>query len=711
MSATVLHGDCIEQMRLMADASVDSIVTDPPYLISFMGATWDSADGIAGKPEVWREALRVLKPGGHMLAFGAPRTYHRMTCAIEDAGFEIRDCVMWITGSGFPKSMDVSKQLDLQEKNRWVDVCKAIDKMDGAAILRAWIECSNNVKSAGPTFLSINERDGKTTRSENTARLDAHIKLSPDQFSKSIQSELDNAKLAGTISLKNTTETGTSTQRSVFAPGHVQLSVSPERSHASAVIAELNSSAAPRTTGENWLSAQLSAAASTTALSAHVIIAEPSPGSREVTPGITGSSALCGALAFLGESTSHMVRAVEALTTWLGSKPSSRVAATNALCAELTDALKLITLSQSETFRSLDTKSQTDFASATTVTITEFTAESLISYTADILRNKAIDKMAGAEREVIGPRVYADGTRGHWAAGGVYAGDEHTEELKATRAGKIDTAPATPEAAQWAGWGTALKPAHEPIVVARKPLIGTVAQNVMKYGCGALNIDACRVGTDEVKDADRTRHSMGYHGGNDGSTRHAGSGTSHAAGRWPANVIHSGSDDVLDAFAAFGESKSRVGKPRGSANPGDGWGMTKTGAEYDDAGSAARFFYSAKASKADRADSKHPTVKPISLMRYLCRLVTPPGGTILDCFAGSGTTLQAALEEGFQAIGIEREAEYHADILRRMERVRMAMEKPAPAPKAKKIRVAKPKKAPADPTWPTLFDLMVCEAA
>ena len=137
-------------------------------------------------------------------------------------------------------------------------------------------------------------------------------------------------------------------------------------------------------------------------------------------------------------------------------------------------------------------------------------------------------------------------------------------------------------------------------------------------------------------------------------------------GRWPANIIHDGSDEVEQAFAQFGQSQSRIGKPRGSATPGDGWGMTKTGAEYDDTGSPSRFFYAAKASKAERQGSKHPTVKPIALMRYLCRLVTPPGGTVLDPFAGTGTTAQAAAIENFNAILIEQEAQYIKDIQARL---------------------------------------------
>lgn len=195
--------------------------------------------------------------------------------------------------------------------------------------------------------------------------------------------------------------------------------------------------------------------------------------------------------------------------------------------------------------------------------------------------------------------------------------------------------PATPDGERWQGWGTALKPALEPICLARKPLIGTVAANVLAHGTGALNIDGCRIET----------------------------------GRWPANLIHDGSDEVLAAFPAEagggGGSRApgRTGKPTISA-PGVGLGTSTVG--HDDSGSAARFFYSAKADAEDRLGSKHPTVKPVDLMAWLVRLVTPPGGVVLDPFAGTGTTGLAAMGGGFSAILIEREPEYHADIQRRL---------------------------------------------
>ena len=191
----------------------------------------------------------------------------------------------------------------------------------------------------------------------------------------------------------------------------------------------------------------------------------------------------------------------------------------------------------------------------------------------------------------------------------------------------------------WHGWGTALKPALEPIVVARKPIgKASVAANVVKHGTGAINVDGCRAAITDAGGTWGARQdsSIGY-----GGTEPRGFRTQrHEAGRWPANVLHDGSDEVIEAFAAFGD------------------------------GQADRFFYSAKAGDDDRIGSKHPTVKPVALIRWLVRLVTPPGGTVLDPFAGTGTTGAAALREGMRAILIEREPEYLADIDRRLKRMR-----------------------------------------
>jgi len=225
----------------------------------------------------------------------------------------------------------------------------------------------------------------------------------------------------------------------------------------------------------------------------------------------------------------------------------------------------------------------------------------------------------------------------------------------------------------WQGWGTALKPALEPITVARKPLIGTVAQNVLEHGTGAINVDGCRVegaiGSSYQTTGNGSVGSGGvYEGGYRGEwsnpNPHPESVRHNASGRWPANLIHDGSDEVVGLFPDTGKSTGgRTVKRSGGGNVGSGkaseseWSNDDPG--YGDSGSAARFFYCAKASKADRGpENNHPTVKPTDLMRYLCRLVTPPGGVVLDPFMGSGSTGKAARLEGFGFIGIEREIQY-----------------------------------------------------
>lgn len=242
---------------------------------------------------------------------------------------------------------------------------------------------------------------------------------------------------------------------------------------------------------------------------------------------------------------------------------------------------------------------------------------------------------------------------------------------------------------EWQGWGTALKPALEPITVARKPLGSTVAECVLAHGTGALNIDGCRVEGGEIASAGGTKRS----GGIMGASEPLGGWEPMHAGRWPANLIHDGSEEVL---AGFPDSKGQQGDVRGTEPSGVTNGIYGEFAgrvaspARNDAGSAARFFYCAKASKRDRDEGLegfavkkagalnmrtdahseangmttadraniHPTVKPTDLMRYLCRLVTPPGGVVLDPFMGSGSAGKAARLEKFKFIGIEREAEY-----------------------------------------------------
>jgi site-specific DNA-methyltransferase (adenine-specific) len=247
--------------------------------------------------------------------------------------------------------------------------------------------------------------------------------------------------------------------------------------------------------------------------------------------------------------------------------------------------------------------------------------------------------------------------------------------------------PVEPEAQQWAGWGTALKPAHEPIVLARKPLIGTVAANVLEHGTGGLNIDGSRVGSEVLPPSKGEAESNGKYGDRVWDVP-------ERTGRFPANIIHDGSDEVVAGFPNTGKSPKTYVRSVGTldgervaySNIGEAAGTESL--NYGDSGSAARFFYCAKASKRDRNEgldgfegqsnrinaprtseadkhstvkaNHHPTVKPTDLMRYLVKLITPPNGIVLDPFTGSGSTGKGAVIEGFNFIGIELDPDYVA---------------------------------------------------
>lgn len=276
--------------------------------------------------------------------------------------------------------------------------------------------------------------------------------------------------------------------------------------------------------------------------------------------------------------------------------------------------------------------------------------------------SKALDKAAGADREVVGPPPY---TRGR-----------ATQSYSDTRRVSYDyqpqpiTAPATPEAEHWEGWGTALKPAWEPIVLARKPLDGTVAATVTEHGTGALNIDGCRIegvppSVPQPKFSNGRDDLPGHADGRNGEM-------SSASGRWPANVTL---DDEAAAMldAESGDRRSAGVYAKGSRPQGDKAGPASiaidgtTSATYADTGGASRFFYCAKAGRDERPGD-HPTVKPIALMRWLVRLVTPPGGLVLDPFAGTGTTGEAAIIEGMRTVLVEQHAPYLDLIVKRLSK-------------------------------------------
>ncbi len=369
------HGDVLDVLPTLEAESFDAMLTDPPYGLEFMGRDWDR---VVPGPDVWRETLRVLKPGAFALVFGGTRTFHRLAVALEDAGFELRDTLMWVYGSGFPKSHDVSK---------------------------------------------------------------------------------------------------------------------------------------------------------------------------------------------------------------------------------------------------------------------------------------AIDKAAGAEREEGVPGRYAARRpRAHVEAVSTY------QDGVGSASSALVTAPATPAAERWQGYGTALKPAWESIILVRKPTPLTFAQNALEHGCGALNIDACRIGTSDYLGG-------GTMGGVFGNGKPASKPEAGSIGRWPANLIHDGSDEVVSLFPHTKSGKVAQGTLRGAKSQASvSYADMAAGSElsgYGDEGSAARFFYASKASQSERSAglegrNGHPTVKPLALTEYLAKLLLPPeGGKLLVPFSGSGSEMLGALRAGWESVvGIEREPEY-----------------------------------------------------
>jgi len=296
---------------------------------------------------------------------------------------------------------------------------------------------------------------------------------------------------------------------------------------------------------------------------------------------------------------------------------------------------------------------------------------------------KAIDKCLGAEREVIGIRKHPtlkdtskiDRQGNHQFNGTNTIKDEW--EL---------TAPATDQAKQWQGWGSALKPAYEPIILVRKPLEGTIAQNVLKWGCGGINIDECRV--ELANEADKAQfefnHAVGTRlpeeyaekklGLHDGGWMQQVGEKETPTGRWPANICHDGSDEVVAMFPYSGSGNGKgaynyAGREYNNKDTsmfnGD---KPQAPSNYNETGSAARFFYSSKATKKDRGEGNtHPTVKPVKLMEWLVKMVTPKNGKCLDPFMGSGSTGVAAVNTGRKFIGIEMDSGYYQIAQKRIE--------------------------------------------
>ncbi len=641
----ILHaGDCINVLDDMDANSVDAVCCDPPYhLLStikrfsatsldgegtnekraragtdgyarlskgFMGKAWDGGD-IAFRPETWAKVLRVLKPGGHLVAFAAPKCSHRMVCAIEDAGFEIRDQIMYLFGSGFPKSLNVSKAID-----------KAAGKLETQSV-------GFNVAGKSSGLGTIQRPELRSDHPEY--KLYEHATDDArkwEGWGTALKPAFENICLAQKPLQNN--------ENIAIIGSKLREIWSALWSTLPAKDAEQFSMLSPRDcSGEEFGFAQWNA--------------ERRSNTR-------------GALSDQMDMSLFETATISSLSTvasWNGIwAESSKRANTSIIETELSTIMTLKTL------RFL---------------VSKITPVSIIL--AHRTGQWSIANASHAERSfnAIALKLSA------------------ILELSAL-ANAIDL---EAENCRVAG----VSPAYEPICLACKPLgEATVAANVLKHGTGAINVDACRVEADDQEALDRNwdRETItDIRGGNlmngkpgglpNTRRRHGGgipgNGTSFElpdgkhelpSGRWPANICHDGSEEVLAGFpdttsGILAEHHQRSQEKQVNvfgAWKGEGVGSTFENAPtYGDSGSAARFFYSAKAGPDDRLASKHPTVKPIALMRWLVRMITPPGGTVLDCFAGTGSTGHAALLEGFKSILIEREAEYRADIERRMSLV------------------------------------------
>lgn len=621
-SVTLYHGDCLEVLRELPDASVDSIVTDPPYGLEFMGKDWDSfggrrAQGSRGGAgdrgilpgygrggtsedrfafrqkssrafgewcEEWTaECLRVLKPGGHLLAFGGTRTWHRLACAVEDAGFEIRDSIAWLYGSGFPKSLDVSK---------------AIDKAAGA---KREVTGTRATGAGRTGYLSATDQAASGYRPfgrdfEPAAEVPITAPATP---------EAQQWQGWGTA-LKPAFEPVVVARKPLASPGVNVLSRVESELKARGLEGEIR-----------WTTR---------------------PASDAGRPGLPTSSSSTEAHPMAATSAAH----ADASETQSGAKPTGRSSATPTAhgakptantSAPTPDARQQNSAPKSSPpmatpAPAAGSERPTSSHSTTSTEAAPLTARR--PGERSTTRSNASDSQTAIESFA----GIATGLTGSWAT---------------VRIDRLAD-------------GTCVWPDGLPRNTAGG---STVASNVLEHGTGALNIDACRIDAsgrpliESKAEGSVSTFSDGLNG-----SRRAGSTDQ---GRWPANVILDESQAAaLDQMS--GESQSRIGKPRG-ANHGEGWGMTATGAEYDDLGGASRFFYVAKAptSERPRVDGiAHPTVKPLDLMQWLVRLVTPPGGTVLEPFAGSGTTAEACVIEGFKCIAIEREADYLPLIIQRL---------------------------------------------
>jgi len=560
MTATIIQGDCLEQMEFFDDNYFDSIVTDPPYGLSFMGKDWDR--GVPGT-HFWKEFLRVAKPGAHLLAFGGTRTHHRLMVAVEDAGWEIRDCLMWVYGSGFPKSLDVSK---------------AIDKAAGKETVVGSIPDRWTGKGNSLNF--------STDRAQETCKITEPCTDAAKQWN------------GWGTALKPAYEIIILAQKPYPMEQYINIASlyiieAKLWSLLPANVAEKNFGLNPAEFKEALDSVQWNVEEKSN-------IQEDLFDQMDISQFVSVMTSCLNTVILWRNTLGEFSNGVKTSTTSMEIDPTIDLKTLNSCLSVLTPHIIIRD--------AIRTHGQWQHASPA------------VKYL------NAVSQRLNATHILSAPEIATL--------------QEHIKHPEGTVVSKY--------------------PAWEPIILARKPLEGTVANNVQKWGCGGINVDGCGVPTDPSVDDPRLGgngtwssdkmaknvYEGGYAGERVGSS---------VLGRFPANLIHDGSDEVLTCFphSTSGAMKKSYVYTNNGYSLGKPSGSTKTICEASE-GSAARFFYCAKASKSERGEgNNHPTVKPQALLRYLCRLITPPSGTILDPFAGSGSTGIAATAEGFTSVLIE----------------------------------------------------------
>ena len=713
----------------------------------FMGREWDGWENPAAFQRwctAWTaECLRVLKPGGMMLAFGGTRTWHRLACAIEDAGFEVRDSIAWLYGC-------LSDDTEILTSEGWAQYDRAKEgqralAFDTATGALAWqaIQHVHRYPYAGEMVRLHSEHTDQLLTPNHRVVLDEdrptpHTPYVPsDQDLRRLLADVPGARplpvgaeadvlarVRGAADLAAEEGQDQASRRAGgphgavrdLRDGDVEAGRMAQSDHGGVLLEPVQRFAPGRGVGEALPQGQ-------GGLDRRQPGVLPGEDDRAEQPRMEGRS-------YRVQEARELCRSAVRASAGMGATdgPQGRIHHG----APATDGRPLrVPADQAGSHQSREPRPQGQPTGEPDPLAVEPGAQALrvgedgggrllpsTRVTADVVdyagvvwcitvphgafiarRNglifatgnsgfpksmnvsKSIDKAAGAEREASGERgsnacTYLD--RGEPCPGHGDAG----QSMSGATVHRLPTTPATPDADRWQGWGTALKPAFEPIVVARKPLAGTVAANVLEHGTGALNIDGCRVGGEFTSGWSKSGSKASENDSMSGPNYARDPKPDNPAGRWPTNVVLDDTQAaVLDEQSgelSSGANPTRRGSDKFRDAYGDFKGQEEcTPARGADTGGASRFFptfrYEAKAPTSERPKvngTAHPTVKPLDLMRWLVRLVTPPGGTVLEPFAGSGTTVEACIVEGFHCIAIEREAEYLPLIEQRIYRRR-----------------------------------------